>query len=129
MKSLLPLLALLTLCGCATVKTARPDRPTRSDGNHRFLATTSIENYGYYLFGAFPLIGGNHRKPNLNTTSLFQDNVTLQNNIAMLAEEAQRLNAADVINIKSEIDWTGSFSFWLIWRKTIYTSADFIAKD
>ena len=42
----------------------------------------------------------------------------------MLADEARRIKAKDLVNLKSEVEWTGSFSFWVFWRKTIYTSAD-----
>ena len=116
--------ALLLLAGCATVETVAPQQKLRTDGDKPLKSVISVENYGYYLFGFIPLIGGDPAYPNENRTACFRETVTLQRNMDMLADEARRIKAKDIVNLKSEVDWTGSFSFWVFWRKTVYTSAD-----
>jgi len=109
--------------GCATVQTAKNFGGVTVDGASKPVATVAAENYGYYLFGAFPLIAGAPKHPNANTCSFFENTVTLQNNMAMISQTAQAEKGKRLANVKTTEDWTGSFSLWIVWRKTIFTSA------
>lgn len=128
MRVLLPFsaaLVLLLASGCATVQTARNFDGKTVDGHARPLATIATENYGYYLFGQpnLPLIAGNPCRPNQDMCRFFEDTVVVDNNITMANNEARRLGAKKIVNIKSEVSWTGSFSLWIVWKKLVFTSA------
>jgi len=111
------------LTGCATVQTAKNFGGVAVDGASKPIATVAIENYGYYLFGFIPLIAGAPAHPNADTFRLFQDTVTLQNNAAILASVAKAEGGKKIANVNTTEDWTGSFAFWFIWRKTMNTTA------
>ncbi len=119
----LALTLILSLSGCATVKTARNFEGIRVEDGAKPVASVAIENYGYYLFGFIPLIAGEPRYPNAPICTLFSDSVTAQNNMMMLAKTAQKTGAKKVVNLRVYESWTGSFSFWLIWQKQLYTGA------
>ena len=127
MKHLLNIASLLalTLClsGCATVKTARNFEGLRVDDGAKPVATVAIENYGYYLFGFLPLIAGEPRYPNAPMCTLFSDTVTPQNNMLMLTKTAQKTGGKKVAHLRVYENWTGSFSFWVVWKKQLYTGA------
>ena len=115
----------LTVClfGCATVKTARNFEGLHVDGGAQPVATVAIENYGYYLFGLIPLIAGEPRYPNAPLCTLFSDTVTPQNNMLMLSKTAQKTGAKKVCNVRVYEHWMGSFSFWVVWQKQLFTGA------
>jgi len=123
LNSALALTLLLCLSGCATVKTARNFEGLRVDDGAKPVASVAIENYGYYLFGFIPLIAGEPRYPNAPMCTLFSDSVTPQNNMMMLAKTAQKTGAKKVANLRVYESWTGSFSFWIVWQKQLYTGA------
>lgn len=116
-------LAGLAASGCATMQTARDFGGMAVDGGACPVATVVAENYGYYLFGVFPLISGAPDYPNANYFTLFGETVTLQNNLGMLAQAVKAERGGKLANVKTVEDWTGSFSFWIVWRKTLLTSA------
>jgi len=109
--------------GCATVQTARRFDGIRLDGDKTPIATIAVENYGYYLFGIYPLIGGDPKYPNAITCKIFEDTVTVQNNLQMLAKTARLRNGSSLAHVKTTINWTGTFSFWVVWKKLISSSA------
>jgi len=111
------------LAGCATVQTAKNFGGLTVDGAARPVATVAVENYGYYLFGAFPLIAGDPAHPNAETCRLFEDTVTLQNNMAMLSQTVRKERGRKLANVKTTEDWRGAFSLWILWRKTLATTA------
>jgi len=111
------------LAGCATVQTAKNFGGLMVDGGAKPIATVAAENYGYYLFGSIPIIAGNPTYPNADTCRLFQNTVTIQNNMAMVAQVVKMENGRKLTNVRTTEDWTGSFSLWILWRKTIATTA------
>jgi len=117
------LAAACLLAGCATVQTAKNFGGVTVDGAAKPIATVAAENYGYYLFGVLPLIAGAPAYPNANTCCLFQDTVTLQNNMSMLAQTVKMENGRKLANVKTTKDSTGTFSLWILWRKTVNTTA------
>ena len=120
------LAALALVCmasGCATVQTAKNFGGVTVDGGAKPVATVAAENYGYYLFGVFPLISGSPEHPNADTCRLFEETVTVQNNLAMISKAVKMGPSRKLANVKTTEEWTGSFSLWLLWRRTIFTSA------
>jgi len=109
--------------GCATVQIAKNFGDVTTDGASKPVATVAAENYGYYLFGVIPLITGAPAYPNAYMCCLLQDTVTLQGNMAMVSQYAKAEHGKKLASVKTIEDWTGSFSFWIIWRKIIFTSA------
>jgi len=109
--------------GCATVQNARSFNGLAVDGGRRPVATIAAENYGYYLFGAFPLVAGVPWAPNLTDWTWFEETVTVENNLDMVSAEAKRLGASGIANVRTSVDWTGSFSMWVFWKKVMKTSA------
>jgi hypothetical protein len=123
LNSTMTLTLLFCLSGCATVKTGRNFDGLRVEEGAKPVASVAIENYGYYLFGYIPLIAGEPRYPNAFMCTIFSDSVTPQNNMLMLSKTAQKAGAKKVINLRVYEGWTGSFSFWVIWKKQLYTGA------
>ena len=109
--------------GCATVQTAKGFGNVNADGASKPIVTVAAENYGYYLFGSIPLVAGAPASPNATAFRLFDETVTLENNLAMIAQSVRAEDGKRIANVKTVEDWTGSFSFWIIWRKTLFTSA------
>jgi len=113
----------VSLSGCATVKLAQNFEGLRVDEGAKPLVTVAIENYGYYLFSYIPLIAGEPRYPNAPVCSLFRDTVTSQNNMMVLSKVAQKVGGKRVAHVRTYEDWTGSFSFWIVWKKELFTGA------
>ena len=117
-------LALVGLAsGCATVQVAQHFDGVVVDGGAKPIATVAAENYGYYLFGTFPVISGTPGRPNANACQLFDETVTVQNNLAMVSNAVKLGPGRKLANVKTTEEWTGSFSLWILWRRTIFTSA------
>ncbi|MCL1920051.1 MAG: hypothetical protein FWG50_03075 [Kiritimatiellaeota bacterium] len=110
-------------CGCATMQTAKRFDGTVMEKGARPLATVAVENYGYYLFGVIPIIAGEPKHPNANTCRLFDDSVTVQNNLAMISQVVKTERGRKLTNMNTTEEWTGAFSLWILWRKTLFTSA------
>ncbi len=62
------------LCGCATVKVCREGGRTMA----------VIENTGWYLFNVLPIGSGDPDRPNETTFRIFENTVTVENNVKML---------------------------------------------
>ena len=112
---------LLILCGCAAIETATCF-PKEDAGLQRPLASIVAENTGYYLFGMLPLLSGDPEHPN-KARSVFGESATLENNVLMMDRVAKPLGGTTYAQAESEITWTGSFSLWIVWKKTVHTRA------
>jgi len=117
------LAAACLLSGCATVQTAKNFGGVTVDGASKPVATVAAENYGYYLFGALPLITGAPAYPNANTCCLFHDTVTVQNNMSIIAQVVKMENGRKLANVKTTKASSGSFMLWIFFRKTVNTTA------
>ncbi|MBR4171048.1 MAG: hypothetical protein IKR48_05300 [Kiritimatiellae bacterium] len=122
-KTFLFLLAFLCLTGCASIQVCRDFKGVAIEGEQHPIATIAAENYGYYLFGFIPLITGNPNQPERNDCFWFRDTVTVQNNMRMVANAARREHGDALANVKTTTSFDGSFSFWIVFRKIIFTSA------
>lgn len=115
------LLPLLILCGCASVDTATCFSKEHA-GRQQPIASIAAENTGYYLFGLVPILGGDPHYPN-TASSVFGESATIENNFQMMNQAAQPLGGKTYAHAESEIIWTGSFSMWIVWKKTVHTRA------
>ena len=117
------LVCALLSSGCASIQTSRTFVGMRVDDGKVPVASIAVENYGYYLFGIFPLISGNPDAPEENDCYWFSDTVTLQNNMRMITEAARRERGTGLANVKTITRFDGAFSLWILCRKVIFTSA------
>ena len=117
------LAAVLILCaGCATINTADDYHGMGIENGEPPLETVEIENTGWLLFQFIPIGSGDTRYPNKNTCRLFQNTVTLQNNLNILKGEMERSGATRVANLSSR-KTNESILFILFTRRAYHTSA------
>ena len=123
MKSMRLLAAAMILCaGCATINTADDYHGIGIENGETPLETVEIENTGWLLFQFIPIGSGDPRYPNKNTCRLFQNTVTLQNNLNILNGEMERAGATRVANLSSR-KTNESILFILFTRSAYHTSA------
>ncbi|MBE6368197.1 MAG: hypothetical protein E7052_09875 [Lentisphaerae bacterium] len=81
-------------------------------------------NSGYYLFNVWPLYTGHPGNYNRKDYHSFQDDIQPSRNASMLLRELQKKYKAEKLSDieHTESSW-GYFSLWIVWRKTICTSA------
>ncbi len=124
----LPFVAAL-LAGCATTETTKALNGICTVNGCETTGTICAENYGYYLFSVVPLFAGNPEKPNQTSMCIFKDTVTLENNKKMIDKEAKKLGGGMLCNLQNSVDWTGSFSLWIIWKQVLHSNATVIKQD
>lgn len=124
----LPFVAAL-LAGCATTETTKALSGTVSVNGCETTGTICAENYGYYLFSVVPLFAGNPEKPNQTSMCFFKDTVNLENNKKMIDKEAKKLGGGMLCNLQNSVDWTGSFSLWIIWKQVLHSNATVIKQN
>ncbi len=115
MRSILLLLLGLALSGCASVYV--------SDEGGKTLAT--VDNTCWYLFNTIPLASGNPDKPNRISLRLFDETVTLENNMKILESAMHEHHAIELLNLNSYTT-DESILFFLLTRHACYTSAELV---
>lgn len=84
----------------------------------------SASNSGYYLFNIWPLHTGHPGHPNRKDYHAFCDDIRPGRNLSMLQYELQRQYKVEkLVNVEHQESSWGYFSLWLVWRKTIRTTA------
>ncbi len=116
------------LTGCATTEVSTEFNKGIMSENAKPLGAIIAENYGYYLFGYFPIVTGDSDAPNDVSINFFSDMATIENNQKMLNQEAEKLGANAITNVRHKTSWTGSFSFWIIWKQVLSSNALAIKK-
>lgn len=125
MKTYIYLICLwLFVSGCTTVQKSEAFPEINELSPIKPVASIVVENYGYYLFGVWPIWCGDVDNPNSASSELFTDTVTIDNNVRLIKKEAE-VYGDDVSlgELKTEVETSGSFSAWILWRKIITTSA------
>lgn len=114
----------LFVSGCATVQKSETFPKINELSPIQPVASIVVENYGYYLFGIWPLWCGDVENPNSAGCDWFTDTVTIDNNVKLIEREALSYGAESTLGeLKTEVETSGSFSAWILWRKIITTSA------
>ena len=124
--SALALTAALLLSGCCHTQTfidAAPETMT-AQGEWKPVAVGSALNSGYYLFNTWPIYTGNPNRPNRKDYRSFHHDIQPGRNASMLLRDMQRKYKAEKLTQieHTESSW-GYFSLWILWRKTIRTTA------
>ena len=114
--------AMILCAGCATINTADDYHGMGIENGEAPLETVEIENTGWLLFQFIPIGSGDTRYPNKNTCRLFQNTVTLQNNLNILNGEMERTGATRIANLSSR-KTNESILFILFTRRAYHTSA------
>jgi hypothetical protein len=111
----------LAAAGCANVQTT--NRFGAPVGGKEVQPRDSIvvENSGFYLFGVVPLVSGSTENPGGST--LFNNTVTLENNLRLLEAEAAKKGPFVLDGLSSVEDSSSAWSIGIISRRTITTSA------
>ena len=120
-KIVLPIL-LACCAGCATIKCATDYHGARIENGEKPIETVEIENTGWLLFKFIPLGCGDPQHPNQPGCYLFENTITLQNNLDMLKTEMDRVKSTRVINLSSRKTDETIFVI-LLTRHAYHTSA------
>lgn len=110
------------LAGCATIKRANDYHGALMENGETPIETIEIENTCWLLFAFLPLGSGNPYAPDVCSYTFLQDTATLDNNLMMLKDEANRVNAKRVLNLTSRVT-NESLLLFLLTRKACHTSA------
>ena len=121
-QALIAFAAAIVFAGCATVNKATDYHGMGIEDGEIPLETSEIENTGWLLFTCIPLGSGDPLQPNRKTCRFFRNTVTLQNNLEMLEDEMERVNAKRVVNLASR-KTDESIFFVLLTRRAYHTSA------
>ena len=117
-KALLPVAAAAALAfaaGCANVEVA-------SEGGADVVV---VENSGCYLFYCIPLFSGDPEYPNRQVSSWFTNTVTVETNMKLLEDEAERQGAHGLRNMATR--YIGEpIIFLLLKREVLQTSAELV---
>ena len=104
--------------GCTTVQsTQKFNRMGLGTVNEKAVCQTFVEIPGYYLFG-LPIFVGSTKGD--GTWTMFRNNLTAENAIFLLTQEAKARRAARVVNV--HVSATDSFVFFGIRRCSIQAS-------
>ncbi len=103
------------LSGCASVYVC-------DKGDH---CIASVNNTCWYLFNWIPVASGNPDRPNANSTRLFRETVTLENNMKIL-ETVMRERHAPVVRNMNSSTTDESLFFFLLTRHACHTSAELL---
>ena len=105
-------------CGCATVKVCREGGRTMA----------VIENTGWYLFNILPLGSGDPDRPNETTFRIFENTVTVENNVKML-ESLMAAEGADEYRNLNTYTKQESIMIALFKRYHCHTSVELAVPD
>ncbi len=114
------------LAGCCSAEYSIDPVPdgTITPAGYQAVATGTAYNSGYYLFNTWALSAGHTGRPNTHDYRSFRDNVRPDRNSDMLLEGMRRLYKADrLADVRHTESAWGYFSLWIVWRRTIATSA------
>ena len=116
--------AVLSGCCHAQVFTEPVPADTKAPAGKQAVAYGSARNNGYYLFNKYPLYTGHTYNPNRKDYHTFHDDIKPQVNAAMLLRTMkQQYKAEELADVEHWETNYGYFSLWIIWRKTITTTA------
>ena len=109
------------LCGCASITPLKTPATVKVDGVTP-IESVEVTNSAWYLFSCIPLFSGDPNFPNVGTCKLFEDTLTLQNQMKMLEAEAKRVGATRAIDVTTMTD-DESICFFLVEHWRAHTSA------
>ena len=120
---------MLSACSHSQVFTEPLEANTPAPGGMQAVAYGRAQNSGYYLFNVIPLHTGHPYHPNRKDYRAWHDDITPEVNAGMLLYSMKRLyDAEKLIDVEHQESSWGYLSLWIIWRKTISTTATGLKK-
>ncbi len=128
--SLFVVLVLFSLAGCCHVQIfTEPAVGNAADSGYQVVADGTVQNSGYYLFNKYPLYTGHPDHPNRKDYHTFCDDIRPEVNSAILLSAMKKQYKAEKLsNVEHFENSFGYFSLWLVWRKSIITTANGVKK-
>ena len=123
--------AAIILSGCSHSQVFTEPLPanTPAPKDMQAVAYGRAQNSGYYLFNVIPLHTGHPYHPNRKDYRAWNDDITPEVNAGMLLYSMKRLyGAEELASVEHQESSWGYFSLWIIWRKTISTTATGLKK-
>ena len=125
-------IAALLAGGCCHVQVwTEPLTPAAQPvpGSMQPVAYGRAMNSGYYLFNTWPIYTGHPAYPNRKDYHTFNDDIRPSVNADILLNAMRKQYKAEQLTEVEhrESSW-GYFSLWILWRKTIITSATGVKK-
>ncbi len=112
------------LTGCATTEVGENfNGQFIETKNNTPVAHIHADCYGYYLFNCIPLITGDPENPPYGF-KIFKNTVKVKPVIKLLTKASKNLGATRITDIKTNIENTGAYSFWIFWYKDIQASGN-----
>ena len=92
------------------------------------IASVTCQNKGYFIFGLWPVCSGMPWREGLlkdwePERDWFDDHANLDDNMDMLRLAAREAGADRISKIRSEVDENGLWSFFILQRRSITTTA------
>ena len=121
--------ALFAGCSHSQVFTEPLSANTPAPAGMQAVAYGRAQNSGYYLFNVIPLHTGHPYHPNRKDYRAWNDDITPEVNAGMLLYSMKRLyDAEKLVDVEHQESSWGYFSLWIVWRKTISTTATGLKK-
>jgi hypothetical protein len=119
---MIPLAALL-MAGCASVNVVKDLNDQQLTGTgETTIAHLNGDIYGYYLFGAWPLLTGDPSNP--HRWAWFRDTVTVDEGVKMVTKKSKELGATKTTDMISRADSTGLQTLFLVWYYDVQVSGN-----
>ena len=128
MKKLAVAICLFAFAGCMTSEVSRTCEGVAGDGGETHLLMADIENVGWYLFDIIPILCGDPQGVNKVSSVLFENTLTLQNNLDELMRIAQREGTYTIGSVMSH-ETEESVWVFVLSRHSYHTSATLMKKD
>ena len=120
---------MLSACSHSQVFTEPLQANTPAPAGMQAVAYGRAQNSGSYLFNMIPLHTGHPYHPNRKDYRAWNDDITPEVNAGMLLNSMKRLyDAEKLTDVEHRESSWGYFSLWIIWRKTISTTATGLKK-
>lgn len=114
----------LSACSHSQVFTEPLDANTPAPAGMQAVAYGRAQNSGYYLFNVLPLHTGHPYHPNRKDYRAWHDDIKPEVNAGTLLYSMKSLyDAEELADVEHQESSWGYFSLWILWRKTITTTA------
>ena len=122
----LAVLAAIIFNGCchSQVFTEKLSAATPAPAGKQAVAYGRAQNSGYYLFNVLPIYTGHPYHPNRKDYRAWHDDIKPEVNAGTLLYSMKSLyDAEELADVEHQESSWGYFSLWILWRKTITTTA------
>ena len=117
---------------CSTTNVIRPSVSVRSDDGVKPVATVSVFNVSYSLFGVLPIESGETWKGLPDTSkdgwnwTWFEDRCTLDENLASVRAACKEVGSNKIMNLVTDTDSWSFWSLFIIRRKVMKSTCTVI---